>query len=307
MDIYFDPEFLFFWQAPVVVLGLIVGSFLNVVIYRLPIMLELAWQAEARYVLDQQGQRDQEDQEGRQGQDKEDAQVEPFNLSVPRSRCAKCNSPIGILQNIPLISFLWLRGKCAHCQAPISWQYPAIELITAILSLMVFWKFGLSTDLIFALIFTWALIALSGIDAKHFILPDNIVLPLLWLGLFANLSGRFANLPDAVLGAIVGYGVLWVCFWAFKLATGKEGMGYGDFKLMAAVGAWFGWQSLPAALLLSSLTGAIVGITLIILQKNDRSSAIPFGPYIAISGWLMLMYGAEIKSLLAQLLSLNFV
>ncbi|MBT5681983.1 MAG: prepilin peptidase, partial [Gammaproteobacteria bacterium] len=176
-----------------------------------------------------------------------------------------------------------------------------------ILSLMVFWKFGLSTDLIFALIFTWALIALSGIDAKHFILPDNIVLPLLWLGLFANLNGSFANLPDAVLGAIFGYGVLWVCFWAFKLATGKEGMGYGDFKLMAAVGAWFGWQSLPAALLLSSLTGAVVGITLIILQKNDRSSAIPFGPYIAISGWLMLMYGAEIKSLLAQLLSLNFL
>ena len=301
MDIYFDPEFLFFWQAPVVVLGLIVGSFLNVVIYRLPIMLELAWQAEARYVLDQEGQ------EGRQDQDKEGAQAEPFNLTVPRSRCARCNSPIGILQNIPLISFLWLRGKCAHCQTPISRQYPAIELITAVLSLVVFWKFGLSTDLIFALIFTWALVALSVIDAKHFILPDNIVLPLLWLGLFANLSGSFANLPDAVLGAIFGYGVLWVCFWVFKLATGKEGMGYGDFKLMAAVGAWFGWQSLPAALLLSSLTGAAVSMTLIILQKNDRSSAIPFGPYIAISGWLMLMYGAEIKSLLAQLLSLNFV
>ena len=300
MDIYFDPEFLFFWQAAVVVLGLIVGSFLNVVIYRLPIMLELAWQAEARYVLDQEGQ------EGRQDQDKEGAQAEPFNLTEPRSRCAKCNSPIGILQNIPLISFLWLRGKCAHCQTPISRQYPAIELITAVLSLVVFWKFGLSTDLIFALIFTWALVALSGIDAKHFILPDNIVLPLLWLGLYANLSGSFANLTDAVLGAIFGYGVLWVCFWVFKLATGKEGMGYGDFKLMAAVGAWFGWQSLPAALLLSSLTGAAVGITLIILQKNDRSSAIPFGPYIAISGWLMLMYGAEIKGLLAQLLSLNF-
>ena len=300
MDIYFDPEFLFFWQAAVVVLGLIVGSFLNVVIYRLPIMLELAWQAEARYVLDQEGQ------EGRQDQDKEGAQAEPFNLTVPRSRCAKCNSPIGILQNIPLISFLWLRGKCAHCQTPISRQYPAIELITAVLSLVVFWKFRLSTDLIFALIFTWALVVLSGIDAKHFILPDNIVLPLLWLGLFANLSGSFANLHDAVLGAIFGYGVLWVCFWVFKLTTSKEGMGYGDFKLMAAVGAWFGWQSLPAALLLSSLTGAAVGITLIILQKNDRSSAIPFGPYIAISGWLMLMYGAEIKGLLAQLLSLNF-
>ena len=300
MEIYFDPEFLFFWQAAIVVLGLIVGSFLNVVIYRLPIMLELAWQAEARYVLDQEGQ------EGRQDQDKEGAQAEPFNLTVPRSRCGKCNSPIGILQNIPLISFLWLRGKCAHCQTPISRQYPAIELITAVLSLMVFWKFGLGTDLIFALIFTWALIALSGIDAKHFILPDNIVLPLLWLGLYTNLRGSFANLPDAVLGAIFGYGVLWVCFWVFKLATGKEGMGYGDFKLMAAVGAWFGWQSLPAALLLSSLTGAAVGITLIILQKNDRSSAIPFGPYIAISGWLMLMYGAEIEGLLAQLLSLNF-
>ena len=306
MEIYFDPEFLFFWQAAIVVLGLIVGSFLNVVIYRLPIMLELAWQAEARYALDQEGQRNQGGQDGLQSQNKEAAQVDPFNLSVPRSRCAECSSPIGILENIPLISFLWLRGKCAHCESPISWQYPAIECITAILSLVVFWQFGLSTNLIFALIFTWALIALSGIDAKHFILPDNIVLPLLWLGLFANLNGSFANLHDAVLGAIFGYGVLWVCFWAFKLATGKEGMGYGDFKLMAAVGAWFGWQSLPAALLLSSLTGAIVGITLIVLQKKDRSAAIPFGPYIAISGWLMMMYGVEIRSLLAQMLSLNF-
>ncbi len=298
MDIYFNPEYLFFWQTAVAILGLMVGSFLNVVISRLPKMLELAWRAEARYILSPDD-KDDPDYEAVQLGD------EPFNLSVPRSRCPECNNPISILQNIPLISFLWLRAKCAHCQASISWQYPAVELITAILSLLVFCKFGLSTNLIFALILTWALIALSAIDAKHYILPDNIVLPLLWLGLFANLSGNFANLSDAVLGAIFGYAVLWVCFWAFKLVTGKDGMGYGDFKLMATVGAWLGWQSLPAVLLLSSLTGAIVGIGLIYLHKNDSSSAIPFGPYIALSGWLMMMYGTLIKDL-ALLMGINF-
>ena len=290
MHIYVYPEYLFFWQIAVVILGMIVGSFLNVVIYRLPKMLELAWQAEAHSVLDQEPQ----------------APSETFNLAVPRSSCPKCKTRISALHNIPLFSYIWLGGKCAHCQTPISWQYPAIELITAILSLVVFWKFGLNSNLIFALIFTWALIALSGIDAKHFILPDNIVLPLLWLGLLANLNGSFASLTEAVLGAIFGYGVLWVCFWSFKLATGKDGMGYGDFKLMAAVGAWLGWQSLPVILLLSSLTGAVVGIALIFLQKNERSSAIPFGPYIAMAGWLMMMFGEYLQTLLSQLMSINF-
>ena len=286
---YFDPANWIFWHSAIVVLGLIVGSFLNVVIYRLPKMLEHAWQAEAHFALGQEPQ----------------TANEAFNLSVPRSSCPNCNSPISALHNIPLFSYLLLGGKCAQCKTTISWQYPAIELITALLSLIVFLKFGPTLELVFALIFTWALIALSGIDAKHYILPDNIVLPVLWLGLFANLSRRFASLPDAVLGAILGYGVLWVCFWAFKLVTGKEGMGYGDFKLMAAIGAWFGWQSLPGVLLLSSLTGAIVGIALIGFNKNTRSTAIPFGPYIAISGWLMMMYGPQIKDLLTQMLSLN--
>ena len=290
MDSYFDTANLIFWQSAVVLLGLIVGSFLNVVIYRLPKMLELAWQAEARFALGQKPQ----------------IPSAIFNLAVPRSSCPNCKTRINARHNIPLLSYLWLGGKCGHCQNSISWQYPAVELITALSSLFVFLKFGHSLELVFALIFTWALIALSSIDAKHYILPDNIVLPILWLGLFANLSGRFASLPDAVLGAVFGYGVLWVCFWGFKLATGKDGMGYGDFKLMAAIGAWLGWQSLPATLLLSSLSGAIVGIALIFLNKNDRTTAIPFGPYIAVSGWIMLLYGPQIKGLLVQLLNLTF-
>jgi leader peptidase (prepilin peptidase)/N-methyltransferase len=290
LDDYFNAEYLIFWQTAVVILGLIVGSFLNVVIYRLPKMLELAWQAEARFALEQEPQ----------------VPSETFNLAAPRSSCPNCNTQISALHNIPLFSYLWLGGKCGQCRTSISWQYPVVELITALLSLLVFLKFGPNSELVFALIFTWSLIALSGIDAKHYILPDNIVLPILWLGLFANLSGRFASLPDAVLGAIFGYGVLWVCFWGFKLVTGKDGMGYGDFKLMAAIGAWFGWQSLPATLLISSLTGAVVGIALIIFNKNDRTTAIPFGPYIAVSGWLMMMYGPQIRGLLMQLMNPTF-
>lgn len=283
---YLDPSNLFFWGAVITAFGLVIGSFLNVVIYRLPKMLERAWQEEAYSAL---------------GKTPEFTE-QKFNLSVPRSRCAKCNSQITALHNIPLLSFLWLRGKCANCSASISWQYPAIELLTATLSLMVFLRFGLNLDLVFALLFTWALIALAGIDAKHYILPDNIVLPLLWLGLFANLDASFARLSDAVLGAIIGYGVLWLCFWGFKLATGKDGMGYGDFKLMAAVGAWLGWQSLPGVLLLSSLGGAVIGIALILLKKNSPSTAIPFGPYIAIAGWLTLMFGQQVQMLLNQIM-----
>lgn len=283
---YLDPSNLFFWGAVITAFGLVIGSFLNVVIYRLPKMLERAWQEEAYSAL---------------GKTPEFTE-QKFNLSVPRSCCAKCNSQITALQNIPLLSFLWLRGKCANCSASISWQYPAIELLTATLSLMVFLRFGLNLDLVFALLFTWALIALAGIDAKHYILPDNIVLPLLWLGLFANLDASFAQLSDAVLGATIGYGVLWLCFWGFKLATGKDGMGYGDFKLMAAVGAWFGWQSLPGVLLLSSLGGAVIGIALILMKKSAPSTAIPFGPYIAIAGWLTLMFGQQVQTLLNQIM-----
>lgn len=265
-------------------IGLLVGSFLNVVIYRLPKMLERAWNIEAQAIL------------GETPLDSPD----PFNLSIPRSHCPSCSAQIGFLQNIPLFSFIRLGGKCGQCNTPISLQYPGIELLSAMLSLSAFIIFGLTPQLAFALFFTWALIALAAIDLKHFILPDSIVLPLLWLGLIANVGGLFTDLASAVLGAAAGYGVLWLCFWSFKLITGKDGMGYGDFKLMAAVGAWLGWQALPSILLLSSLSGSVVGVGMILLAKRDRHEPIPFGPFIAISGWLMLIFGQQIQDTVSQ-------
>lgn len=255
-------------------LGLCVGSFLNVVIHRLPKMMEQQWRTECA---------------GLSGQ--EAPAAERYNLVVPRSACPACNRPIAALENIPLLSWLVLRGKCAGCSARISPRYPAVEALTAALSAYIAWHFGFGMAAAGALLFTWAMIALTFIDLDTFYLPDSITLPLLWLGLLFNVSGTYTPLPGAVIGAAAGYLSLWSVYWIFKWATGKEGMGYGDFKLLAAIGAWLGWQMLPLTILLSSLVGAVIGISLIVFAGRGRSVPIPFGPYLAIAGMIALLHG----------------
>ena len=256
-------------------LGLCIGSFLNVVIHRLPRMMESDWQ---RQCAELRGEA-------------VDA-VETFNLAHPRSRCPHCGHQISALENIPLLSYLLiLRGKCSGCSAPISLRYPLVEALTGALSAYAVWHFGYTAAAVGALLLVWALIALTFIDFDTQLLPDSITLPLLWLGLAFNLAGTYTVIDQAVIGAMAGYLVLWSIFWLFKLATGKEGMGYGDFKLLAALGAWLGWQSLPAVILLSSLVGAIVGICLIVLARHGRNVPIPFGPYLAAAGLIALFWG----------------
>jgi leader peptidase (prepilin peptidase) / N-methyltransferase len=271
----------------VFLLGLIVGSFLNVVIYRLPIMLEREWQTQAAEVL-----------AAGKGAASDPAPMVRFTLSTPGSACPKCKAPIKAWQNIPVFSWLVLRGRCAACQAPISARYPLVELATGLLSAWVAWHFGFTLPAACALLVTWSLIALTGIDIDHQLLPDNITLPLLWAGLLAAVAlGPVVGtaLPvspqDALIGAAAGYVSLWLVFHAFKLVTGKEGMGYGDFKLFAALGAWLGWKLLPLVIILSAASGAVLGIVLIALRGRDRSAPIPFGPYLAAAGWLAMMYG----------------
>lgn len=268
--------------ATVIVLGVLIGSFLNVVIYRLPVMMERAWKAECADCFPE-------------AEIKTDDQA--FNLVVPRSRCPQCNHLIGSSENIPLISWLVQKGCCKHCGCKISKRYPTIELLTGAMSFAVAWVVPFGWPLLFALIFTWALISLTFIDFDTMLLPDQITLPLLWFGLIINISGTFSGLTDAVLGAAFGYLSLWSIYWAFKLITGKEGMGYGDFKLLAALGAWFGWQALPIIILLSSFAGAIIGIAVIAASKDKQSRPMPFGPYLAIAGWAYLVYGVEINAL----------
>jgi leader peptidase (prepilin peptidase) / N-methyltransferase len=266
-------------------LGLIVGSFLNVVIHRLPIMMQRGWEAECRAFF---GETD-----GRQ----HSIEARPeaaFNLIVPRSQCPHCGHDIRAVENIPVISYLALRGRCSQCHAPISAQYPAVEALTAALSLLAAWRYGYGWETLAALALTWALIALAGIDLKTKLLPDAITLPVLWLGLLANMAGLFTDLQSAVLGAVFGYLSLWGVYQLFKLLTGKEGMGYGDFKLLAMLGAWTGWQALPLIILLSSLVGAIVGVGLIAFKGRDRNIPIPFGPYLAAAGWIAFMWGPQI-------------
>jgi len=263
------------------IIGLLVGSFLNVVIYRLPVMLQRSWRKECIEYL----QMEAED-EG-----------EPFNLSLPLSRCPKCQSPIKPYQNIPVISYVFLKGQCAHCKNPISIRYPLIEAFTATLSVLVAWHFGYTVQAGFALLLTWCLIALSFIDIDHQLLPDNITLPMLWLGLLLSLFGLYTDVSASVIGAIAGYMVLWLVYQAFKLATGKEGMGYGDFKLLALFGAWLGWQTLPMIILLSSLVGAVIGIAMIMFAKHDQNKPIPFGPYLAAAGWIALLWGNDLNRL----------
>lgn len=280
LNILLNMPYLF--TAFACLLGLLVGSFLNVVIYRLPIMMQRNWRKECADYL--------------QIDTKELAlPQEPFNLVLPLSRCPHCNTLIKPRHNIPIISYLFLKGRCPICRNPISSRYPIIEALTAIASAIVAWHFGYTLQTVFALILTWSLIALSFIDIDHQLLPDNITLPVLWLGLFLSLFGLFVDTRASIIGAIAGYLILWTVFHLFKLATGKEGMGYGDFKLLALFGAWLGWQHLPAIILLSSLVGAVVGLSMIIIVKRDHNIPIPFGPYLAAAGWIALLWGNELN------------
>lgn len=269
-------------------LGLIVGSFLNVVILRLPVMMDREWQTQCAEVLDTPEK------------ERAPAQPERFDLVVPRSRCPSCGHPVTALQNIPVVSYLFLRGRCAVCRTKISIRYPVVEILCGILSAAVAWHFGVSFAGFGALLLTWALVALTFIDFDHQLLPDSITLPFLWLGLAFNLFATYTDSASSLIGAMAGYGALWSVYHVFKLLTGKEGMGYGDFKLLAMLGAWMGWQALPAVILISSLVGAIVGIALILLRGHDRNIPIPFGPYIATAGWITLLWGSELTDLYLQ-------
>ncbi len=269
--------------------SLLVGSFLNVLIYRLPIMLERSWRQEYQDYF----------AEG----NNPPAQTETYNLFLPRSACPHCGHQITALENIPLLSWLFLKGRCSSCQHPISARYPLVELLCALASVTVAFYYPPGWALAGALLLTWILLALTFIDFDKLLLPDQLTLPLLWVGLLLNLSQQFVPLADAVIGAIAGYMVLWSIYWAFKLLTGKEGMGYGDFKLLAALGAWLGWQSLPLILILSSCVGAILGITLVVMRRHQQSKPMPFGPYLAIAGWIALLWGEQLTSWYLGLLS----
>ena len=268
------------------VFSLLVGSFLNVVIYRLPIMLEREWRAQCEETV---------------ASPPGDLPAEPFNLMVPRSRCPYCKHQITALQNIPILSYLVLRGKCANCRTPIPLRYPLIEFCTALLTAVVAWHFGFGWEAGAAILLTWSFIAISVIDFDHQIIPDTISLPLVWIGLglslfhpVAGAEALFIDPKTAIIGALAGYLSLWSVYQLFKLMTGKEGMGYGDFKLLAVIGAWLGWQMILPVILLSAVVGAIVGIALIVLQGRDRSTPIPFGPYLAAAGWIGMMWGQQI-------------
>jgi leader peptidase (prepilin peptidase)/N-methyltransferase len=260
------------------VLGLIVGSFLNVVIYRLPVMLEREWRTQCAELLGQPL-----------------SQEPTFNLWVPRSHCPQCRHPIGALANIPLLSYILQGGRCAHCRAPIALQYPVVEALSGVLAALTAWHFGYSWQAAAALLLTWGLLALSGIDLQRQLLPDSITLPFLWLGLGLALLGVFTDLRAGVLGAMAGYLSLWSVYWVFRLLTGKEGMGQGDFKLLALLGAWQGWQYLPAIVILAAGVGAVLGSLLILLGGRERSAPLPFGPFLAAAGWITLIWGAPLK------------
>ncbi|NNF17991.1 MAG: prepilin peptidase [Gammaproteobacteria bacterium] len=279
-------------QSPVLfialaaVVGLLIGSFLNVVIHRLPKMMERDWHAQCAEL-----------------NGKDIPESPSYNLVVPRSACPKCGHKITALENIPVISFLFLRGKCASCATPISIRYPLVELFTGIATALVAWRFGFGTEALCAMILTWALIALSGIDFDTQLLPDSITLPILWLGMILSLfhpavtgQALFIDPKSAILGAVFGYMSLWTVYQAFRLATGKEGMGFGDFKLLALLGAWLGWKFLPLIILLSALVGALVGLSLIVFKRHGREVPIPFGPYLAAAGWVALLWGQPLMA-----------
>jgi leader peptidase (prepilin peptidase)/N-methyltransferase len=286
-------------ESPVVfitlscLLGLIVGSFLNVVIHRLPKMMEQDWRMQCAEL------NEQTDKPKKSGKP-----APKYNLVVPRSACPHCGHQISALENIPLLSYIFLRGKCRKCSAPISLRYPIVEATTGILSAYAAWHFGFGAAAVGAILLIWALVALTFIDFDTQLLPDDITLPLLWLGIVFNLYGTFTTLNNAVLGAIVGYLALWSVYWLFKLATGKEGMGFGDFKLLAALGAWLGWPLLPLVIMLSSVVGAVVGIVLIIATRHGRNIPIPFGPYLAGGGLIALFWGQQLTQGYLRLLAM---
>jgi leader peptidase (prepilin peptidase)/N-methyltransferase len=265
--------------------GLMFGSFLNVLIYRLPKMMQREW-----------------DNDFAEAQDKPPVHTDRFNLMVPRSACPHCGHQITALENIPVLSYLVLRGKCSACKTPISARYPMVELLTGALSVLMVWKFGSGWAGLSSLFFLYTLIAMTFIDADTQLLPDDLTYPLLWAGLLINLNGTFVPLHDAVIGAAAGYLALWSIYWLFKLATGKEGMGYGDFKLLAALGAWLGWTMLPTIILLSSVVGALVGICLIVFARHGRNNPIPFGPYLAAAGLIAMLFGKPIADFTLSLL-----
>jgi len=272
-----EPIALFAFSA--LVLGLLIGSFLNVVIYRLPLAMMASWRKECQEFL--QSQKDEE----------QNLSEKDLNIVFPPSHCPSCKADIKPWQNIPIISYILLRGKCANCKTRISPRYPIIELTTGILSAFCIYHFGFNTSGALALILTWSLIALTMIDVDHQLLPDSITLPLLWLGLIINSYAVFTDLQSALFGAVFGYAVLWSVYWLFKIIIGKEGMGFGDFKLLAALGAWMGWQMLPLIVILSSMVGAVIGIAGIIIGGKDKNIPIPFGPYLAIAGWIAFFWG----------------
>ena len=278
-----------FFLALVFIISLMVGSFLNVVIYRLPIMMERTWKQEFDSYFNASGN------EENLVSVQQDQTSQPFNLVKPDSTCPKCGHAIRAWENIPVISWIILGGKCSNCKTPISIRYPSVELATALLSVWVGWTFGFGPAGLIAIFVTWVLIALTFIDVDKMLLPDELTLPLVWVGLLTSLWSVFVTPQDAIIGAAAGYLSLWSVYWLFKLVTGKEGMGYGDFKLLAALGAFVGWQGLPVIIILSSLVGAVVGVSLILLKRNESGQAIPFGPYLAVAGWLTLLHGEEIR------------
>ncbi|SFG64052.1 prepilin peptidase [Neptunomonas qingdaonensis] len=272
------------------VFALLVGSFLNVVIYRIPVMMEREWQASLVEEALPDSQSDDIN-----STDKKDSK-ETFNLATPASTCPSCQHKIRWYENIPVVSYLFLRGQCSHCKTSISLRYPLIELLTALLSVVAVYQFGFNAYGLAAVFFTWSLVALTFIDIDHQLLPDRIVLPLLWLGLLINSQDSFTSLSSAVWGAALGYLILWSIYWLFKLLTGKEGMGYGDFKLLAALGAWCGATALPLIILLSSVTGVILAVILMLSRKHEVQNPLPFGPYLAIAGWIALLWGDQITA-----------
>ncbi|HRK56468.1 MAG TPA: A24 family peptidase [Burkholderiaceae bacterium] len=277
-----SPEQFFVLGAALI--GLTVGSFLNVVIHRLPRMMEAAWRAQCDELAAKHAQLEQ---------------APRYDLILPASHCPQCKTPLRALDNIPVLSWLLLRGKCRHCGVAISPRYPIVEALTGVLSAWVAWHFGWGVAGVAAIVLVWALIALCFIDADTTLLPDDITLPLLWIGLLINVGGVFVPLREAVLGAAAGYLFLWLVYWLFKIATGKEGMGYGDFKLLAALGAWLGWKMLLPIILISSVVGAVVGLVLMLLAGRGKDIPIPFGPYLTAAGLIALLYGEPIAGLLA--------
>lgn len=296
MDIFrvFQANTAFFYTS-VIILGLIIGSFLNVVIHRLPVMLMRDWRRDCREFLTEKFPQDLT------ANTKPAPGAAKYNLIVPRSACPHCGHHISALENIPVISYLFLRGRCKSCKAHISARYPIIETISTVLAMTVAWKFGVSYAFLFAALLSWALLSLTMIDFDHQYLPDQITLPFLWLGLILNVNGMYTNLSSAVIGVAAGYLSLWTVYHLFKLITGKEGMGFGDFKLLALFGAWLGWQMLPAIILISTLIGSVVGILLIVLKQHEKGKPIPFGPYLAGAGWVALIWGKELNALYFRL------